>query len=87
MNGPSGNRDLGNLFPSVDNDDGSAYFRIAQNVVAYGGFKNYLGHDKVRNALISKIGLLVYVVWSLFPRPLKLFVMRVYARVCVDDNG
>eukprot|EP01062_Namystynia_karyoxenos_P069365 TRINITY_DN64878_c0_g1_i1.p1 TRINITY_DN64878_c0_g1~~TRINITY_DN64878_c0_g1_i1.p1 ORF type:complete len:877 (+),score=269.51 TRINITY_DN64878_c0_g1_i1:79-2631(+) len=47
MNGPSGNRDLGNLFPAVDNDDGSAYYWIAQNVVAYGGFKNFLGNDKV----------------------------------------
>ena len=26
MNGPSGNRDLGNLWPTIDNDDGSAYF-------------------------------------------------------------
>eukprot|EP01065_Artemidia_motanka_P027439 TRINITY_DN32644_c0_g1_i1.p1 TRINITY_DN32644_c0_g1~~TRINITY_DN32644_c0_g1_i1.p1 ORF type:complete len:835 (+),score=217.56 TRINITY_DN32644_c0_g1_i1:48-2552(+) len=47
MNGPSGNRDLGNLFPAVDNDDGSAYYWIAENVVAYGGFKNFLGNDKV----------------------------------------
>ena len=35
MNGPSGNRDLGNLFPTVDNDDGSAFYWIASNVVAY----------------------------------------------------
>ena len=47
MNGPSGNRDLGNLFPAVDNDDGSAFYWIASNVVAYGGFKNFLGSDKV----------------------------------------
>lgn len=69
INGPSGNRDLGNLFPTVDNDDGeggqlpfaslcglqvcctpnagSAYYWIAENVVYAGGFKNYLGHDKV----------------------------------------
>jgi hypothetical protein len=40
-------RDLGNLFPAVDNDDGSAYYWIASNVVAYGGFKNFLGNDKV----------------------------------------
>ena len=47
INGPSGNRDLGNLVPAVDNDDGSAYYWIAGNVVYAGGFKNYLGHDKV----------------------------------------
>jgi len=47
MNGPSGNRDLGNLFPAVDNDDGSSYYWVASNVVAYGGFKNFLGNDKV----------------------------------------
>ena len=47
MNGPSGNRDLGNIFPAVDNDDGSAYYWVAENVVAYGGFKNFLGNDKV----------------------------------------
>jgi len=46
MNGPSPNRDLGNLFPAVDNDDGSQYYTIAENVVAYGGFKNFLGNDK-----------------------------------------
>ena len=46
MNGPSGNRDLGNLFPTIDNDDGSAYFSAARNVLIYGGVKNYLGHDK-----------------------------------------
>ena len=103
MNGPSPNRDLGNLFPAVDNDDGSQYdtiasniprpshglprpshgpstafhglprpshghsaafhglptdhprpstashgryYTIADNVVAYGGFKNFLGNDK-----------------------------------------
>lgn len=47
MNGPSGNRDLGNLFPTIDNDDGSSYFRIADNFMVYGGAKNYLGHDKI----------------------------------------
>ena len=47
MNGPSGNRDLGNMFPAIDNDDGSAYFRAASNVLVYGGAKNFLGHDKV----------------------------------------
>eukprot|EP00038_Savillea_parva_P001128 m.101630 g.101630 ORF g.101630 m.101630 type:complete len:913 (-) comp10400_c0_seq1:76-2814(-) len=47
MNGPSGNRDLGNLFPCVDNDDGSAYYFISKNVCVYGGMKNYLGQDKV----------------------------------------
>eukprot|EP01060_Flectonema_neradi_P036536 TRINITY_DN7048_c0_g1_i1.p1 TRINITY_DN7048_c0_g1~~TRINITY_DN7048_c0_g1_i1.p1 ORF type:complete len:816 (+),score=150.06 TRINITY_DN7048_c0_g1_i1:63-2450(+) len=47
LNGPSGNRDMGNLFPAVDNDDGSAYYWIADNVCAYGGFKNFLGNDKV----------------------------------------
>lgn len=46
MNGPSGNRDLGNLFPTIDNDDGSSYFYIANNLLVYGGGKNYLGHDK-----------------------------------------
>ena len=46
MNGPSGNRDLGNLFPAVDNDDGSAYQSIVGNVLVYGGAKNYLGNDK-----------------------------------------
>ncbi len=50
MNGPSPNRDLGNLFPAVDNDDGSAFYYIASNVVAYGGFKNFLGNDKVWRA-------------------------------------
>ena len=47
MNGPSGNRDLGNLFPAIDNDDGSSYFHISENVLVYGGAKNYLGHDKI----------------------------------------
>ena len=47
MNGPSPNRDLGNLFPAVDNDDGSCYYWIASNVAIYGGFKNFLGNDKV----------------------------------------
>jgi len=47
MNGPSGNRNLGNLFPTIDNDDGSSYFYIANNFLVYGGAKNYLGHDKV----------------------------------------
>lgn len=46
MNGPTGNRDLGNLFPAIDNDDGSAYFSAEGNVLVYGGAKNYLGHDK-----------------------------------------
>jgi len=47
MNGPSGNRDLGNMFPAVDNDDGSAFYHISQNVMVYGGAKNYLGYDKI----------------------------------------
>lgn len=47
MNGPSGNRDLGNLFPTIDNDDGSSYFLISDNFLVYGGAKNYLGHDKI----------------------------------------
>ena len=47
MNGPSGNRDLGNLFPTIDNDDGSAYFTARHNVLVYGGVKNFLGHDKI----------------------------------------
>ena len=46
MNGPSGNRNLGNLFPTIDNDDGSSYFYIDNNFLVYGGAKNYLGHDK-----------------------------------------
>eukprot|EP00536_Pseudo-nitzschia_multiseries_P009505 jgi/Psemu1/23367/gm1.23367_g len=55
MNGPSGNRDLGNLFPTIDNDDGSSYFYIANNFLVYGGAKNYLGHDKrwISNLLVS----------------------------------
>ena len=54
MNGPSGNRDLGNLFPTIDNDDGSSYFYMAKNLLVYGGGKNYLGHDKfwISNLLI-----------------------------------
>ena len=47
FNGPSPNRDLGNLFPTIDNDDGSQYYWAAQNVLIYGGAKNYLGSDKV----------------------------------------
>lgn len=47
FNGPSANRDLGNLFPSIDNDDGSALMWNARNVLIYGGAKNYLGQDKV----------------------------------------
>jgi len=47
LNGPSSNRDLGNLFPAVDNDDGSAMYWIAKNLMIYGGGKNYLGNDKV----------------------------------------
>ena len=47
MNGPSGNRDLGNLFPAVDNDDGSQEYWISRNVMVYGGTKNYLGENKV----------------------------------------
>ena len=38
------------MFPAVDNDDGSAYYWIASNVVAYGGFKNFIGNDKERAA-------------------------------------
>ena len=54
MNGPSGNRDLGNLFPAIDNDDGSSYYRIADNFMVYGGGKNFLGHDKIwfRNLIV-----------------------------------
>ena len=37
MNGPSGNRNLGNLFPCIDNDDGSAYYFVSENVCVYGG--------------------------------------------------
>jgi hypothetical protein len=46
-NGPSGNRDLGNMFPAIDNDDGSSMFLAHGNVMVYGGAKNYLGHDKI----------------------------------------
>lgn len=46
-NGPSPNRDLGNLWPAVDNDDGSSQMWIAENVLIYGGAKNYLGDTKV----------------------------------------
>ena len=48
MNGPSGNRDLGNMFPAIDNDDGSAYFKTHDNFLVYGGngMKNdFGGHD------------------------------------------
>lgn len=47
MNGPSGNRDLGNMFPAIDNDDGSAFYHMSNNFLVYGGCKNYLGHDKI----------------------------------------
>ena len=47
FNGPSANRDLGNLFPALDNDDGSEHYWNARNVLIYGGTKNYLGQDKV----------------------------------------
>ncbi len=40
-------------FAAVDNDDGSAYYWIAGNVVYSGGFKNYLGHDKVNLLILS----------------------------------
>ena len=43
LNGPSPNRDLGNLWPALDNDDGSAFFTATANVAVYGAFKNYLG--------------------------------------------
>ena len=43
-----------NLFPAIDNDDGSAYQSIVDNVFIYGGGKNYLGNDKrwLRNLII-----------------------------------
>jgi len=47
LNGPSGNRDLGNLFPTIDNDDGSSFYYISQNFLVFGGTKNYLGSDKI----------------------------------------
>ncbi len=47
MNGPSANRDLGNLWPAVDSDDGSGMFWVQANVMVYGANKNYLGTDKV----------------------------------------
>ena len=47
LNGPSPNRDLGNLFPAVDNDDGSERLYVSSNVAIFGGMKNYLGQDKV----------------------------------------
>jgi hypothetical protein len=30
----------------IDNDDGSSFFSAANNVLIYGGVKNYLGNDK-----------------------------------------
>lgn len=30
---------------TLDNDDGSSYYNHTQNVLVYGGCKNYLGHD------------------------------------------
>ncbi len=47
FNGPSSNRDLGNLWPSVDNDDGSSQMFVSRNVLVYGANKNYLGAVKV----------------------------------------
>jgi hypothetical protein len=47
LNGPSDDRDLGNLYPSVDNDDGSSLYWVANNVMIYGGAKNYLGDTKI----------------------------------------
>lgn len=49
MNGPSPNRDLGNLWPAIDNDDGSSQFWMQSNLLIYGGAKNYLGDTKVWN--------------------------------------
>jgi hypothetical protein len=46
LNGPSPNRDLGNLWPCVDNDDGSQFYWVKGNLCVYGGFKNYLGQNK-----------------------------------------
>lgn len=37
---------MGNLYPAVDNDDGSQKYIISGNVAVYGGFKNYLGQNK-----------------------------------------
>ena len=37
MNGPGGNRDLGNLYPTIDNDDGSQLYWVSRNVLIYGG--------------------------------------------------
>ena len=33
------------LWP-IDHDDGSSYWADSYNVLAYGGYKNYLGHSK-----------------------------------------
>ena len=54
MCGPSDDRDLGNLYPAVDNDDGSQHYFIAENVAVYGGMKNYLGLNKkwVKNLIV-----------------------------------
>ena len=46
FNGPSDDRDLGNLYPAIDNDDGSQLYWNAYNVAVYGGMKNYLGLNK-----------------------------------------
>ena len=48
-NGPNGNKGSGNLFPTIDNDDGSRMYSIIDNVLIYGGTKNYLGDDKIWN--------------------------------------
>ena len=34
----------------MDNDDGSRFYYVANNVVAYGGMKNFLGVDKTWSA-------------------------------------
>eukprot|EP01050_Picozoa_sp_SAG11_P004905 SAG11_NODE_326_length_10708_cov_6.937035_6_plen_121_part_00 len=40
--GNPGNTGSCGLFPTIDNDDGSAYFSAEGNVLIYGGAKNYL---------------------------------------------
>lgn len=31
----------------IDHDDGSCYYMDKNNVIVYGGFKNFAGHSKV----------------------------------------
>jgi len=59
INGPSGNRGSGNLFPTVDNDDGSRFYYIAGNVLAYGGIILEVGLQNEIVAALSSNSCLV----------------------------